>query len=110
MAVWSDKWKVTFEPISRKSKPSKLYLYLGDCMLAAQGELEMLGVTIDSKLVWSKHLTNIILYRAGQKLGALRRVANKLDVVGRATVYKPQVRSIMELCLSELEKFFSNKP
>jgi hypothetical protein len=94
MEVWSDKWKVTFEPtkcktmvISRKRNPSKLYLYFGDYMLAAKpkDELEILGVTTDSKLVWSRHLTNISS-RAGQKPGTLRKVANKLDAVGRATV------------------------
>ena len=54
-----------------------------------------MGVTIDSKLTWAKHISNIAS-RAGQKLGALRRVANKLDRRGRATVYKAQVRSVME--------------
>ena len=29
----------------------------------------------------------------------LRRVANKLDIRGRATVYKAQVRSVMEYAL-----------
>ena len=58
-------------------------------------ELEILGVTGDSKLTWTKHISNVSS-RAGQKLGALRRVANKLDVRCRATVYKAQVRSVME--------------
>ena len=52
-------------------------------------------VTIDSKLTWSKHLSNIST-TARQKLGAPRTVANILDTEGRATVYKSQVRSIME--------------
>ncbi|XP_072017132.1 uncharacterized protein [Amphiura filiformis] len=52
-------------------------------------------VTIDKKLTWAKHISNTAA-RAGQKLGALRRVANKLDVKWRATVYKAQVRSVME--------------
>ena len=38
---------------------------------------------------------------AGQRLGALRKIANKLHTAGRATVYKAQIRSIMEhACLS----------
>ena len=44
---------------------------------------------------WTKHISNITA-RAGHKLGALRKVANKLNVVGRAAVYKAQVRSVME--------------
>ena len=102
MKVWAQKWKVTFEPtkcktmvLSRKRTPSKLDLYFGDCRLPIVNDLDILGVTIDSKLTWSKHLSTIST-RAGQKLGALRKVANKLDSEGRATVYKSQVRSVME--------------
>ena len=58
-------------------------------------ELVILGVIFDSKLSWSKHVSSIAS-RAGQKLGALRKVANKLDIRGRANVYKAQVRSRME--------------
>ncbi|XP_072020331.1 uncharacterized protein [Amphiura filiformis] len=47
------------------------------------------------KLTWAKHISNTVA-RAGQKLEALRRVANKLDVKGKATVYKAQVCSFME--------------
>ena len=50
-------------------------------------EREILGVTIDSKLTWTKHVSNTAS-RAGQKLGALRRVANKLNGRGRARIEK----------------------
>ena len=47
-----------------------------------------------------KHISTVCR-KAGQRLGALRKVANKLDVKGKATVYKAQVRSVMEYaCLS----------
>ena len=102
MRIWADRWKVTFEPskckattISRKRNPTRLDLLFGGTILAETNELVILGVTIDSKLTWKKHVCNIAS-RAGQKLGALRRVANKLDKTGRATVYKAQVRSVME--------------
>ena len=101
MKSWADRWKVTFEPtkcksmiVCRKRTPSSINLYLGDYQLAARDELEILGVIFDSKLSWSKHVSSIAS-RAGQKLGALRKVANKLDIRGSATVYKAQVRSIM---------------
>ena len=102
MRIWADRWKVTFEPskckamtISRKTNPTRLGLQFGTTELAEKEELEILGVTIDSKLTWAKHISNISS-RAGQRLGALRRVASKLDVRDRATVYKAQVRSVME--------------
>ena len=107
MRVWAAKWKVTFEPtnckamvLSRKRKPTTPDLLLGKSKLVVQKELVILGITIDSKLLWSKHISDISK-RAGQRLGALRRVASKLDVVGRSTVYKAQIRSILEYaCLS----------
>ena len=102
MKAWADKWKVTFEPtkckamtISRKRTPSMLNLFLGTVQLANKDELDILGVTFDKKLLWSKHISNIST-RTGQKLGALRKVANKLNRDCRATVYKAQVRSVME--------------
>ena len=94
MKVWADKWKVTFEPtkcktmvISRKRSPSKPDIYFGDCKLPSTEELEILGVTIDSKLTWAKHISGIAT-KAGQMLGSLRKVANKLEAKGRSTVYK----------------------
>ena len=52
----------------------------------------------------SKHISTVCR-KAGQRLGgsseALQKVANKLDVKGKATVYKVRVRSVMEYaCLS----------
>lgn len=107
MKAWADDWNVTFEPtkckamvMSRKRNPSNPDLYFGNCKLDLKKELVILGVNIDSKLVWDKHLSTIS-NKAGQRLGALRKVASKLDKEGRATVYKAQVRSIMEYaCLS----------
>ena len=62
--------------------------------------MEVLGLSIDSKITWTSHLSNICR-RAGQRLGALRKLANKLDAKGRANIYKTQVRSIMEYsCLA----------
>ena len=81
--------------ISRKRKPTKLDLFFGNTKLTEVDDLEIRGVTIDKKLTWNKHISNISS-RAGQRLGALRRIAPKLDVSGRATVYKAQIRSVME--------------
>ena len=100
MKAWADMWKITFEPskcktmvMSRKRTPSKLNLFFGDCKLADNDVLEILAVTIDSKLVWSNHISAIAI-RAGQRLGARRKVANKLGIQGRATLYKAQVRNV----------------
>ena len=102
MKSWADKWKVTFEPSeckaltnSRKRNPTRVDLFFGSTKLAEKNELELLGVTVDCKLIWTKHVSSIDA-RAGQKLGALRKVAHKLTRERRATVYKAQVRCVME--------------
>ncbi|KAJ8350722.1 hypothetical protein SKAU_G00258520, partial [Synaphobranchus kaupii] len=69
--------------LSRKRIPSKLDLHFGDHQLASTEELDILGVTIDNRLSWSKHLAKISI-RAGRKLGAVRRVACKLNTKSRA--------------------------
>ena len=93
---------MTFEPtkckamtISRKRQPSRTDLFFGTTQISEVSEMEILGVTVDKKLTWNKHISNISS-RAGQRLGALRRIASKLDASGRATSYKAQIRSVME--------------
>ncbi|CAJ1050811.1 hypothetical protein Bbelb_118400 [Xyrichtys novacula] len=104
---WANAWKVTFEPskckaifLSRKRNPSRLDLFFGTTRITLSEQMEVLGLSIDSKLTWTSHLSNICR-RAGQRHGALRKLANKLDAKGRANIYKTQVRSIMEYsCLA----------
>ena len=83
---------MTFEPskckaltISTKKKknPTGSDLFSGNTKLTEKNELEILGVTVDKKLTWSKHISNSTV-RDGQKLGALERVANKLTAKTRA--------------------------
>ena len=107
MRVWEAKCKATFEPkkckalmLSRKRTPAIPDLYVENAKLAVGTELSILGVAVDSKLLWSRHISNVSK-NAGQRLGELRKIVNKLDTAGRATVCKAQIRSIMEhACLS----------
>ena len=86
--------------LSRKRTPAIPDLYFGNTKLAVEMELSILGVAVDRKLLWSRHISNISK-NAWERLGALRKIANKLDTAGRATLYKAQFRSIMEhACLS----------
>ena len=61
MKSWADRWIVTFEPtkcksmiVSRKRTPSSINLYLGDCQLAVQDKLEILGVIIHCLQSWTE--------------------------------------------------------
>ena len=71
--------------ISRKRITTRPEFQFGSTTLAVMNEMENLGVTIDSKLTWTKHVSNTAS-RAGQKLEALRRVANELNRRGRAFI------------------------
>ena len=62
---------------------------------------DWVGINEENPQPQKKKKTSDISKKAGQRLGALRKIANKLDTAGRATVYKAQIRSIMEYaCLS----------
>ena len=76
-----------------KKNPTRSGPFFGDIELPEKDELEIVGVTVDRRLTWTKHICNIRA-RAGLKLGALRKIANKLNVVGRAT----ETRSTKEDC------------
>ena len=76
--------------LSRKRRPAFPDLYFGTTKLAVVTDLSILGGAVD-----------VISKNVGQRIGALRRIANKLDTAGRATVCKAQIRSMMEhACLS----------
>ena len=61
--------------VSRKRFPSCIDLYFGDCQLAVHDKLDILGVIIYDRLLRSKfkHISSVAS-RAGQKLGALRKL------------------------------------
>jgi len=60
-------------------------VFFGNIKLPQKDKLEILGITDDRKLTWTKHICNITV-RVGQKLGALWKlltiISNKLNVVG----------------------------
>ena len=75
MRVWAANWKVTFEPtkckalmLSRKRMPTIPDLYFGITKLAVEKELTILGVTFDSKLLWSRHISDISKKKLGRDL------------------------------------------
>ena len=74
---------------------TKRDLFFGSTKLAENNELEILGVTVDCKLTWTEHVSNVAAWER-EKLGALHKVAHKLTREEKVTVYKTQVRSVME--------------
>ena len=105
MRVWAANWKVTFEPtkckalmLSRERMPTIPDLYFGSMQWRRNSVYSASHLTAS---FFGPGTSRTSQKKAGQRLGALRKIANKLDTVERATVYKAQIRSIMEYaCLS----------
>ncbi len=81
--------------ISNKRDSNHLPLTFNGIIIAESPTINILGVTIDRKLNWTSHI-NTVATRAGQRLGILRRVSHLLTPQSLSTIYKAQVRSVME--------------
>ncbi|MPC31384.1 hypothetical protein E2C01_024672 [Portunus trituberculatus] len=76
---------------------------LNGAQLTPQPELQILGVTFDSKLTYQAHIRQPARTAAG-KLACLRRMAGLLDSKGRELLYKAEIRSSLEYsCLAVLD-------
>ena len=54
--------------MSRERMPTIPDLYFGSTKLAVEKELSILGVTFDSKLLWSRHISDIAKKKLGRDL------------------------------------------
>lgn len=57
--------------------------------------MEVLGLCIDSKITWTSTLPNICKH-AGQLLGELYKLVDKLDAEGRVNIFKTKDRIITQ--------------
>eukprot|EP00061_Rhincodon_typus_P000730 g12588.t1 len=99
---WADKWQVTFAPnkcqavtITNKRQSKHHPLTFVGVTITEFPTINILGVTIDQKLNWT-HRINTVATRTGHKLGILLRVTPLLTPQSLSTIYKAQVRSVME--------------
>jgi hypothetical protein len=72
-------------------------IYMSDTVVAKESSLSMLGLTIDNKLSYKKHITSIAT-SAARKLGFLFRAKSYFTPAQRLTLYKSQVRPVLEYC------------
>ena len=69
-------------------------------MLTPQYEVDVLGVTYDSRLTFKTHIERLAREASG-KLASLRRISWLLDSKGLEVLYKAQIRSSLEYaCLA----------
>lgn len=70
-------------------------LKFGEDTLAIKDSINILGVEVDSKLSFDCHLESVAC-KACLRVTLLHRVRHLLDATGLMTLYKAQVRPIME--------------
>jgi len=105
IASWAKRWQVTFAPektqaalISRRQDDvdrDQLTIHLEGRKIHLQESVNILGVEFDSGLTYTSHVRKVAK-NAAWKLNCIRRVAHLLDAQGVDTLYKSQVRSLME--------------
>lgn len=103
--AWGDRWQVKFAPdktqamvVSRSPRDAREMrgrLRMGANTVPLQDSVDILGVEIDSRLLFDRHLENVAR-QASQKVTLLRRLRHLLDAEGLLTLYKAQVRPVME--------------
>ena len=103
--AWGDRWQVRFAPdktqaivISLSQEDTRQLqgrLRLGHDIIPLQDSVDILGVELDSQLRFDRHIENVTR-KASQKVTLLRRLNHLLIPDGLLTLYKAQVRPIME--------------
>ena len=72
-------------------------IQMDNTLIKNESSLSMLGVTIDNKLSFKQHINSIAI-SAARKLGFLFRAKSYFTSARRLTLYKSQVRPVMEYC------------
>ena len=103
--AWGERWQVTLAPEKTqfmcitRNQSTPLHdcppVQLHNKILTPQKEIEILGVKFNKDLTFTGHVRQMAK-RAANKLACVRRISYLLDGTGCATLYKSQVRSVME--------------
>ena len=70
-------------------------LRFGEDILAIQDSINILGVEVDSKLSFDRHLESMV-HKAFLRVTLLRRLRHLLDSEGLMKLYKAHVRTVIE--------------
>ena len=83
--------------IGNKTKDQNLSFKLGSTSLTCEDEVKLLGVTIDFKLDFNSHITNICK-KAARHLNVLKRIGHHLSRLSKLTIYHSFILSNFSYC------------
>ena len=84
---------------SRKRQPAAESLYLHDTEIPKADHIRYLGVTLDPKLNWNKHIDNVAA-KGNSTLGFIRRNVLTNSETVKATAYRSEERRVGKECRS----------
>ena len=99
---WEENWDMEFHPakcqhisFSRRTRPLQHSFTLHSTTIPKTDGVKYLGVTVDSKLKWDKHIPNITS-KANSTLGFIRRNVVTTSEDMKALAYKQLVRPVLD--------------
>ena len=102
LQCWAHKWTMFFNPgkceflrITNKQSRILFQYTIQSTLIREVTQAKYLGVTLNSKLTWSNHISNITS-KANSVYGFLRRNFNNCPAKTKSALYKSMVRPILE--------------
>ena len=74
-----------------------LMIPVGNTIISSMERMKVLGITIDDKLNFSEHISNVCI-KAGRQLNVLQRLKRVLDYKSRMAIYNSFVMSNFNYC------------
>jgi len=112
LLCWSKKWQLYFNPskcehlcISNKRNLIKHPYYMDNSVIQEVASAKHLGVTIDSRLTWSDHITKVV-NKANSVLGFLKYNLKYCPPEIKASCYKSLMILILEYACTSWSPYF----
>ena len=83
--------------LGSKTHDANVVFHLDNAVINCDDEVKLLGVTLDFKLNFHSHITNICK-KAARQLNVLKRIGNHLNRLGKLTIYHSFIMSNFSYC------------
>lgn len=83
--------------IGKRTHEKKIVFNINDVNISCEDEVKLLGVTIDYRLNFNTHISNICK-KAARQLNVLKRIGKNLSRLGKLTIYYSFIMSNFSYC------------